>query len=95
MASRDLFGQDHGFVHDDHDVHDAHGIHGARRVDGGDLPSARPPRTGGARIGALLGHVLLGMVVTAGLLGTILLARPALDVEHQPPPVTPEAGETP
>jgi hypothetical protein len=40
-------------------------------------------------------NVLIGLVVISGLIGTLVLARPALDVEHQPPPHAPEAAENP
>lgn len=38
---------------------------------------------------------LIGLVVISGLIGALMLARPALDVEHQPSPVAPEAAENP
>ncbi len=41
----------------------------------------------------LLGGVLVGLVVISGLIGALLLARPALDVEHRPVPEAPEAAE--
>jgi hypothetical protein len=46
-------------------------------------------------IGTTLLSALLGLVVISGLVGALLLARPALDVEHQPSPEAPEAAETP
>jgi hypothetical protein len=55
---------------------------------------APPPRQR-LGIGGLLGRALFGIVVISGLVGVLLLARPALDVEHQAPPETPEAAENP
>ncbi|MGP3971982.1 hypothetical protein [Streptomyces sp. 6N223] len=40
-------------------------------------------------------NVLIGLVVISGLIGALMLARPALDVEHQPSPQAPEAAENP
>jgi hypothetical protein len=40
-------------------------------------------------------NVLIGLAVISGLIGTLVLARPALDVEHQPPSHAPEAAENP
>lgn len=39
--------------------------------------------------------VLIGLVVISGLIGALLLAGPALDVEHRPSPEAPEAAENP
>jgi hypothetical protein len=43
--------------------------------------------------GTLLGRVLVGLVLISALIGVLLLARPALDVEHQTAPTAPEAAE--
>jgi hypothetical protein len=55
---------------------------------------APPPRRR-LGIGELMGRALLGIVVISGLVGALLLAGPALDVEHQAPPEGPEAAENP
>ncbi|MDT0321027.1 hypothetical protein [Streptomyces millisiae] len=52
----------------------------------------RRPRPG---VGQLLGHVLFALVVISGLVGALLLAGPALDVEHQTAPQAPEAATNP
>ncbi|GAA2380280.1 hypothetical protein [Streptomyces carpaticus] len=44
-------------------------------------------------IGALLGRALLSLLLVSALVGAVLLARPALDVEHGVPAETPEAAE--
>ncbi|MGK5530028.1 hypothetical protein [Streptomyces sp. URMC 129] len=51
-----------------------------------------PPRTRPAA-GPALGSVLVALVLICGLIGAVLLARPALDVEHQSVPEVPEAAE--
>ncbi|WP_159029735.1 hypothetical protein [Streptomyces marincola] len=50
-----------------------------------------PRRTLG--IGRLLGGALVGLVLISGLIGALLLARPALDVAPGPVPGAPEAAE--
>ncbi|TDC74442.1 hypothetical protein [Streptomyces hainanensis] len=57
-----------------------------------DVTRPRRPRPG---VGQLLGHALLGLIVVSGLVGALLLARPALDVEHQSPPEAPAAATNP
>ncbi|WP_059011564.1 hypothetical protein [Streptomyces specialis] len=55
----------------------------------GDItPPRRRPSTG-----AVLGGALVALVLICGLIGAVLLARPALDVEHQSVPDAPEAAE--
>ncbi|WP_077058504.1 hypothetical protein [Streptomyces sp. MP131-18] len=51
------------------------------------VPRGRPS------VARLLGGALVGLVVISGLIGALLLARPALDVEHRPVPEAPEAAE--
>ncbi|RKN06732.1 hypothetical protein [Streptomyces radicis] len=46
-----------------------------------------------ASLGHLLGGVLIGLVVISSLIGTLLLARPALDVEQPPVPEAPNAAD--
>jgi hypothetical protein len=54
-----------------------------------------PPPRRRLGVGGLLGRTLFGLVVISGLVGGLLLAGPALDVEHQPAPEGPEAAENP
>ncbi|RKN38711.1 hypothetical protein [Streptomyces hoynatensis] len=51
---------------------------------------ARGPRPS---LGQRLGHLLVGLIVISGLVGALLLARPALDVEHGSAPDAPEAAD--
>ncbi|RBM05095.1 hypothetical protein [Streptomyces sp. PT12] len=51
------------------------------------LPRSRPSP------GHILGGVLTGLVVISSLIGTLLLARPALDVEQPPLPEAPSAAD--
>ncbi|CAL9381712.1 hypothetical protein SUDANB171_01072 [Streptomyces sp. enrichment culture] len=44
-------------------------------------------------IGVLVTRALLGLALVSALVGAVLLARPALDVEHGTTSVTPEAAE--
>ncbi|MDT0341053.1 hypothetical protein [Streptomyces litchfieldiae] len=50
-------------------------------------PRSRPSLRG------MIGGALVGLVVISGLIGALLLARPALDVEHRTTPDAPEAAQ--
>ncbi|WP_326596217.1 hypothetical protein [Streptomyces sp. NBC_01803] len=43
--------------------------------------------------GSILGGTLIALVLICGLIGALLLARPALDVDRQSVPDAPEAAE--
>jgi len=55
-------------------------------------PDGLPPRRPRPGLGRQLAHLLVGLIVAAGLVGALLLARPALDVEHGTHPDAPEAA---
>ncbi|WP_344266318.1 hypothetical protein [Streptomyces sodiiphilus] len=44
-------------------------------------------------VGRVLGGALTGLVLISGLVGALLLAGPALDVNQQEVPAAPEAAE--
>ena len=45
--------------------------------------NVRPPARERASLGQLAGRTLIGLVVVAGLVGSVLLGMPALDADQQ------------
>ncbi|WP_049573463.1 hypothetical protein [Streptomyces sp. SBT349] len=55
----------------------------------GNVIPPRPRRS----LSRILGGALIGLVLISSLIGTLLLARPALDVDQRTIPEAPEAAE--